>query len=62
MQRFCKRFYCDERRDRYCCADCYLQRDCANPCRNHPTRCGLVDPAGKPVKRRGGAGKLLPKK
>lgn len=52
MARFCKRFYCDERRDRYCCADCHLRRDCSNPCLNHPVRCGLVDPNGKPARRR----------
>ena len=62
MQRFCLRFYCDERGDRFCCADCYLYRDCANPCRNHPSRCGLQDPNGAPSKRRGQTSKLGPKR
>ena len=61
MQRFCLRFYCQWRKDRFCCADCYQRSDCASPCMNHPVRCGLVDQAGKPAKRRGGSGKLLPK-
>ena len=62
MARFCKIFYCDERKDRFCCADCHLQRDCANPFQNHPVRCGQEDPYGAPSKRRGGSGKLQPKK
>lgn len=62
MQRFCKQFYCDERGDRFCCADCRLRRDCANPCLNHPSRCRLEDPDGKPVKRKkDGNSRLLPK-
>ena len=61
MARFCRIFYCDERGDRFCCADCHLARDCANPCRNHPTRCGQEDLNGAPAKRRGGTGKLTPK-
>lgn len=61
MQRFCLRFYCDERRDRFCCADCHRRRDCANPCLNHPVRCGLQDPSGAPAKRRGGTGRLSTK-
>ena len=62
MQRFCKQFYCDERGDRFCCADCRLRRDCANPCLNHPSRCRLEDPEGKPAQRRkGGSGRLLPR-
>ena len=60
MQRFCLRFYCDERRDRFCCADCYLRKDCAYPCLNHPSRCKLEDKDGAPAKRRGGSGKLNP--
>ena len=59
--RFCTRFYCDQRGDRYCCVDCYLRRDCANPCQNHPSRCRLSDPDGQPSKRRGGFGYLPPK-
>ena len=39
--RYCKVFMCDARGDRYCCADCYQRADCANPCLNHPSRCGL---------------------
>ena len=39
--RYCKVFMCDDRGDRYCCADCYQRADCANPCLNHPSRCGL---------------------
>lgn len=62
MSRYCLRFYCNERRDRYCCADCRLRRDCSNPCLNHPIRCGLEDKAYSPPKRRGGSGKLNPKK
>lgn len=47
MQRFCLQFYCPERGDRYCCADCYLRRDCPNPCLNHPSRCRLENRDGK---------------
>ena len=43
MSRYCLRFYCNERHDRYCCADCRFRRDCSNPCLNHPVRCGLED-------------------
>lgn len=62
MQRHCLRFYCDSRHDRYCCADCYQRRDCANPCQNHPVRCGLEDKAYTPPKRRGKTSKLGRKK
>ena len=62
MARFCSRFYCDVRGDRYCCADCYLRRDCGNPCLNHPSRCSLEDPDGKPAKRRGGSSRLPARK
>ena len=62
MARFCKQFYCGERGDRYCCADCHLRRDCANPCQNHPSRCRLEDKAYAPPRRRGGSGKLTRKK
>lgn len=41
--RWCTAFHCDERGDRFCCADCWMRRDCANPCMNHPTRCKLED-------------------
>jgi len=61
MPRFCKRFYCEERGDRFCCADCYLRKDCAWPCLNHPVRCGLEDPDGKPSHRRGKNARLRPK-
>ena len=61
MARFCRQFYCDERGDRYCCADCYLRRDCGNPCLNHPSRCGLEDSDGKPAVRRGSMTRLPPK-
>ena len=60
MARFCKQFYCDDRGDRYCCADCHLYRDCGNPCLNHPSRCGLVDSDGKPTIRRGARSRLPP--
>lgn len=62
MARYCTRFYCDQRGDRHCCSDCYLRRDCANPCLNHPSRCGLEDQAYSPPKRRGKNSKLPPKK
>lgn len=62
MARYCMRFYCDEQRDRICCADCRLRRDCAYPCLNHPVRCGLEDHDYSPPRRRGGTGKLPPKK
>lgn len=58
MARMCKQFYCDFRGDRYCCADCWQYKDCGNPCRNHPSRCGLEDPEGRTANRRGGKGKL----
>lgn len=41
--RWCKTFYCDQRGDRFCCADCWMRRDCPSPCLNHPTRCKLED-------------------
>ena len=62
MARFCRQFYCDQRGDRFCCTDCYMRRDCGNPCLNHPSRCKLEDVNGLPVQRRGGKGKLMPKK
>lgn len=62
MSRHCRQFYCDERGDRFCCADCRLRADCANPCLNHPSRCRLEDTEWMPVTRRGGTAKLLPKK
>ena len=61
MARFCRQFYCVDRGDRYCCADCYLRRDCGNPCLNHPSRCGLLDSDGKPAVRRGSMSRLPPK-
>ena len=60
MARFCSVFYCDERGDRFCCADCWLKRDCGHPCQNHPTRCRLALSNGKPAERHGGNGKLKP--
>ena len=53
MQRFCLQFYCDERGDRYCCADCFLRRDCARPCMNNPVRCRLEDIKGRPKSSHG---------
>ena len=43
--RWCSRFHCDKRGDRYCCADCpERKRDrCRNPCMNDPARCKLED-------------------
>ena len=61
MARYCKQFYCDERGDRFCCADCHMRKDCFNPCQNHPSRCRLEDTQHKPISRRGGKSKLLPK-
>lgn len=46
MTRYCKIFFCDHRRERYCCADCPIRKDCFNPCMNWPSRCGQED-AGK---------------
>ncbi len=43
--KFCQRFYCDARGDRYCCATCYFLERCHNPCMNHPSRCRLEDTA-----------------
>ena len=43
--KFCTRFHCDGRRDRYCCATCFYRERCLNPCLNHPSRCGLEDKA-----------------
>lgn len=60
--RYCKRFYCDEVGDRVCCPTCWLRRDCAHPCLNHPARCGLEDKEYTKPKRRGGKGKLGSKK
>ena len=45
--RMCQRFYCDRRGDRYCCRDCPRSIICANPCMNHPARCGLEDKTGR---------------
>lgn len=41
MGRRCQIFYCDQMRERLCCADCSVQ--CANRCLNDPSRCNLVD-------------------
>ena len=62
MQRMCIQFYCDVRGDRYCCADCYQRRDCANPCQNNPVRCRLEDKNGTPARRRGKQSRLAAKK
>lgn len=43
--RYCTRFHCDRRGDRYCCADCPLKSRCKNPCLNDPARCGLENKA-----------------
>ena len=45
--RMCSRFYCDERGDRFCCADCGHSHRCVNPCLNDPSRCGLEDRTGR---------------
>lgn len=45
--RKCRQFYCDHRRDRWCCADC--PEPCSNPCLNSPQRCGLVDEPKPPA-------------
>ena len=43
--RICELFNCDRRHGNYCCADCgYRDKNCKNPCLNHPTRCGQVKP------------------
>ena len=39
--RFCTVFHCDARGGQFCCADCRMYADCASPCLNHPSRCGL---------------------
>ena len=54
MSRYCKRFYCTERGERYCCVTCFLRQFCDNPCLNHPTRCGLEDTAHKQMPNRRG--------
>lgn len=36
----CKIFYCDHRRDRYCCFYCGSKDFCQNPCFNNPEKCG----------------------
>ena len=45
--RMCQRFYCDERGDRFCCADCRRYVICTHPCENDPRRCGLEDRTGR---------------
>lgn len=46
--RKCMNFNCDKLHGHYCCADCGYRKSCANPCRNHPSRCGLAEePEGK---------------
>lgn len=42
VPRYCSRFYCDYRGDRYCCADCHYL-GCRWPCLNDPSRCRLED-------------------
>ena len=44
---YCKNFYCDYLRDRYCCVGCRYFVICKNPCWNDPSRCGLEDTARK---------------
>ncbi len=48
--RYCSTFYCDKRRDRYCCRDC--PKPCSHACQNDPSRCGLEDKAPKRRKQR----------
>ena len=43
--RYCTRFHCDRRGDRYCCAACPLKPKCRTPCMNDPSRCGLENKA-----------------
>lgn len=43
--RRCNIFNCDRRHGNICCVDCgYRDKNCKNPCLNHPTRCGQVKP------------------
>ena len=57
----CGLFYCDRRRNRYCCYYCPTKTICHNPCINDPDKCGKhflaeePDPAPKergPVTRK----------
>lgn len=41
--KYCKRFHCDHKGERVCCASCRKKKTCKNPCLNHPSRCGLED-------------------
>lgn len=56
--RRCKNFNCDKMRGHYCCTDCDQRKSCANPCLNHPTRCGLSE---APPVRTGSGGKGMAK-
>lgn len=62
MSRFCTQFYCDKLGDRFCCADCFDRKTCPHPCLNHPTRCNLANNHGTPINRRGGKGRVAPRK
>ena len=46
--RMCSVFYCDQRGDRYCCADCVRAYRCDNRCLNDPKRCNLEDKSKQP--------------
>lgn len=67
QMRRCKNFNCDKMRGHYCCTDCDQRKSCANPCLNHPTRCGLSEappvrlgPDGKGVAKAGPPSKHTP--
>ena len=51
----CRVFFCDMRRERFCCADCHYRARCPNPCLNSPETCGLVDPERRGKSARGRA-------
>lgn len=36
----CELFFCDRRRERYCCEYCGYKKHCRNPCLNTPGKCG----------------------
>ena len=43
MERECKTFYCDRRRDKYCCVDCGYRKKCRNACDRRRDKYCCVD-------------------
>ena len=49
----CKLFNCDKRHGNVFCQECRDRRNCANPCRNTPGKCGQAaeDKPGRKLRK-----------